>query len=194
MFRMVSRRKFSSLSGAAALGLLTSCGGGGASIGGEADKLSDADVDDAITVTSTAFAPGEPIPEQFSCDGEDVSPELTWDGVPDDAASLALVFDDPDAGGGTFVHWVVYGLDPSLTGLEEGVLPDGARQAANDKDFSDYMGPCPPAEDGAHTYRYTVYALDEAIDADDGAGQADVLGDVRESAVAKGTLTATFDH
>jgi Raf kinase inhibitor-like YbhB/YbcL family protein len=150
--------------------------------------------DTDFTLSSPEFADGQPIPRRFTCDGEDVSPPLAWEGVPDGAAALALVLDDPDAGGGTYVHWVVHGLEPTLTGLDEGALPDGAREAENADGESGYSGPCPPEEDGPHTYRFTVYALDEQLDADDGAGQADVLGDIRDHAVAKGTLEATFDH
>lgn len=188
---MLRRRTISTLLGAG--WLLAACGSD-PSIGGEADELAESDVDAAITVSSTAFADGAPVPVQFSCDGDDVSPPLEWEGVPDGAAALALVLDDPDAGGGTYVHWVLYGLEPSLTGLDEGALPDGARQAENADGESAYAGPCPAAEDDAHTYRFTVYALDEAIDADDGSGQAGVLGDIRDAAIAKGVLTGTFDH
>jgi Raf kinase inhibitor-like YbhB/YbcL family protein len=188
---MLLRRKTPGLLGAA--WLLASCGSS-PSISGEADELADQDLDGTISVSSTAFAEGAPIPVQHSCDGDDVSPPLAWEGVPDGAEALALVLDDPDAGGGTYVHWVLYGLDPSLTGLDEGALPDGARQADNADGNSDYAGPCPPEADDAHTYRFTLYALDEAISADDGSGQADVLGDIRDAAVARGTLTGTFDH
>ena len=188
---MILRRKTPLLVGAG--WLLASCGSD-PSISGEADDVAESDLETSITVSSTAFADGAPIPVQYSCDGDDVSLPLAWDGVPDDAAALALVLDDPDAGGGTYVHWVLYGLEPSLTGLDEGALPDGARQADNADGKSAYAGPCPPAEDDAHTYRFTLYALDEAIRAEDGSGQADVLGDIRDAAVAKGTLTGTFDH
>ena len=114
--------------------------------------------------------------------------------MPNAAVDLALVVDDPDASGGTYVHWVLFGLDPSATELEEGELPAGARQAKNSAGDAGYKGPCPPAGDDPHRYRFTVYALDKQLAADDGTGTGDALTAIREGAIAKGTLTGTFDR
>jgi Raf kinase inhibitor-like YbhB/YbcL family protein len=176
-----------------AMSLLAACSSG-SSDSGDPDDLAERDVEASITVTSPAFEPDAPIPVEFSCDGDDRSPPLDWQGVPDGAAELALVMDDPDASGGTYVHWVLFRLDPSVTGLEEGTVPPEARQAENGAGDARYMGPCPPEGDDAHTYRITLYALDEPIDADDGADMADVLDATGSAAIAKGTLTATFDR
>jgi Raf kinase inhibitor-like YbhB/YbcL family protein len=161
---------------------------------GDAEKLARQDVEASITVTSPAFEQDAPIPPKFSCDGDDVSPPLSWHGVPDTAAELALVVDDPDAASGTYVHWVLFGLDPSLTELGEGAVPAGARQAKNSAGDARYKGSCPPRSDDAHHYRFTVYALGKPIAADDGAGSDDVLTSVGEAAIAKGTVTGTFDR
>lgn len=161
---------------------------------GDAEKLAAQDVEASISVASPAFDQDAPIPPKFSCDGDDVSPPLSWDGVPDAAVELALVVDDTDASGGTYVHWVLFGLDPSTTELEEGQVPAGARQANNSAGDARYKGPCPPGGDDAHHYRFTVYALDEQIVADDGASPGDVLSAVAGAAIAKGTLTGTFDR
>ena len=147
-----------------------------------------------MTVTSPAFAEGAPIPPEFSCDGDDVAPPLSWKGVPDDTVELALVVDDPDASRGTYVHWVLFGLDPSLTGLDEAEVPNGARQAKNSAGDAEYKGPCPPGGDDPHRYRFTLYALGEEITVDDGAGTGDALAAVSDAAIAKGTLTGTFDR
>jgi Raf kinase inhibitor-like YbhB/YbcL family protein len=160
----------------------------------EAEELDEQPVDSVITVSSPEFAESETIPVKYTCDGGDVSPPLSWTGVPGETMELALVVDDPDAAGGTYVHWVLFGLDPSLTGLEAGVVPAGGRQAANSAGDAAYKGPCPPRDDDPHRYRFTVYALDGEIAAADGASAGDVLDRVRETAVAKGTLTATFDR
>jgi len=172
---------------------LASCGGSDSSDDDEAEAP-DGNVTTAITVTSPAFDEEAPIPEKFSCAGENVSPELSWDGVPVDAAEVALVVDDPDAPSGSFVHWVVFGLDPSVTALAEGEVPAGAKQAKNGAGDASYAGPCPPEGDDAHRYRFTVYALGEAVDGETGVATDEVLDAIAESAVAKGTLTGVFDR
>lgn len=161
---------------------------------GAAEKLAAREVGAGITVTSPAFAEGAPIPVRFSCDGDDRSPPLAWRGVPDTTTELALVVDDPDAPGGTYVHWVLFGLDPSLGGLDEATVPAGARQATNSAHHARYAGPCPPRGNRAHRYRFTLYALDGRIGAGDGAGAGDVLDAIGGAAIAKGTLTGTFDR
>jgi len=171
--------------------MLGACGGGSGD-SGNADKLAEHNVGKTLEVTSGAFDDGAPIPEQYTCDGQDRQPSLTWTGVPTTAKELAVVVDDPDAPGGTFVHWVVFGLDPSVTQLPEGgPVPDGAKQAENSGGKAAWMGPCPPPGK-VHHYRFTVYALNKEVDAKDGAGKDDVLGAIRGAAVAKGTLTGTF--
>jgi Raf kinase inhibitor-like YbhB/YbcL family protein len=188
---MAHRRRARWISAAAAL-WITSCASSPAG-SDEAEELADQPVDALITVSSPAFAEGEPIPPEFSCDGDEVSPALSWEGVPGDAVELALVVDDPDARGGTYVHWVLFGLDPSLTDLQAGVVPTGGRQAENSSGDADYTGPCPPGGD-SHNYRFTVYALNKEIGAADGASAGDVLGRVRETAIAQGTLTGTYER
>jgi hypothetical protein len=176
-------------------GLLASACGSGSSTG-PAD-LADASIDEDITVTSSAWADGEDLPVTYTCDGDDVSPPLAWEGVPDDAVELAIVVDDPDAAGEPFVHWAVFGIDPATTSVDEDTVPEGAGQATNSADDNTgegWFGSCPPNEDDAHTYRFSVYALDEKVDADDGDKFGDVLGQIKDAAVAKGVLTASFDH
>ena len=159
-----------------------------------AEELATAGFDTSMRLTSADFDDGEAIPARFTCDGDDVSPQLSWEGVPKQAVELALVVDDPDASGGTYVHWVLFGLDPSLSGLEEATTPSGARAADNSAGDAEYKGPCPPGDDDAHRYRFSLYALDAPLTADDGADTASALGLIREAADAKGTLTGTFDR
>lgn len=106
-------------------------------------------------LTSDAFAAGEPIPSEFTCDGADNQLPVSWSGVPDGTAELALLMDDPDAGG--FVHWLVLGMDPDAT-----EVPAEANQAPNDFGRSRYSGPCPPS--GNHNYRLTLFALSAPLD------------------------------
>jgi Raf kinase inhibitor-like YbhB/YbcL family protein len=172
--------------------LLAACGDDD---NGGADQLAKHPVDKVVRVTSTSFAEGAPIPKQYTCDGPNTQPQLAWTGIPSKAKEVAVVVDDPDAGGGTFVHWVLFGLKPSVTSLPEGgPLPDGARQAKNGAGKAAWMGPCPPPPDPAHHYRFTVYGLDHTLDVNDGADKEGALAAIQEAAISKGVLTATFDH
>jgi Raf kinase inhibitor-like YbhB/YbcL family protein len=186
-----TRRLARWLPGAAAL-LVASCSSSPAG-SGAAEDLAARPVDATITVASPSFAEGAPIPRQFTCDGDDNSPPLSWRGVPADAAELAVVVDDPDARGGTYVHWVLVGLDPSLTELRPGELPAGGRQADNSAGDPRYKGPCPPGGH-PHHYEFTVYALRAPVAATSGAAPGDVLRRVGEAAIAKGTLTGTYQR
>lgn len=120
-----------------------------------------------FVITSAAFAPNAEIPTRYTCDGDDVSPPLSWNGVPETAKSLVLIVDDPDAPDPaapkmTWVHWLLYNLPPNDTDLPEGVisgaLPAGTREGLNDWQRTGYGGPCPPI--GRHRYFHKLYALD----------------------------------
>jgi Raf kinase inhibitor-like YbhB/YbcL family protein len=124
----------------------------------------------ALTIRSSAFEDGAEIPMRYTCEGEDDSPPLSWSGVPAGAKSLALVVDDPDAPDPaapkmTWVHWIVYDLPPTVTGLPEGPrhapLPPGAREGRNDWRRTGWGGPCPPI--GRHRYFFKLYALDTML-------------------------------
>lgn len=121
-----------------------------------------------IKITSTAFDEGGMIPSKYTCDGEDVSPPLKWDLVPEGTKSITLISDDPDAPMGTWVHWVLYNLPADKRELPENfpddeTLPDGTRQGLTDFGKTGYGGPCPPS--GTHRYYFKIYALDTNIDA-----------------------------
>ena len=150
------------------------------------------DVAQVITVTSTAFSEGGPIPARFTCDGVGERPPLTWDGVPGDAAALALVVDDPDAPRGTFTHWVVLDLPADATGLGPGALPGGATQAKNSGGGTSYYPPCPPS--GVHHYRFTVYALVRPTGLPEGADLDPALRAVESGASARGRLIGTYER
>ena len=97
------------------------------------------------------------IPSRFTCDGEDVSPHLRWEDVPEEVRSFALSMTDPDAPGGTFIHWLIYNMAKDIRRIERGGLPAGARQVGNDFGREQYGGPCPPS--GTHRYYFRLYAL-----------------------------------
>ncbi|WP_017717909.1 YbhB/YbcL family Raf kinase inhibitor-like protein [Kamptonema formosum] len=127
---------------------------------------------------STAFDPNNLIPAKHTCDGQDISPPLSWDDPPAGAKSLALICDDPDASRGSFIHWLVYDLPALAHQLPEGVpkqpkLATGGVQGKNDFGSIGYGGPCPPT--GTHRYVFKLYALDKQLGLQPGATKAQVL-------------------
>jgi Raf kinase inhibitor-like YbhB/YbcL family protein len=145
-----------------------------------------------ITVTSSAFDDGGTIPRRYSCDGDEVSPPLAWKGVPDGAHELALLVEDPDAPGGTFVHWVLFNIPADANGLAEGDVPTNARQGQSSTGEAAYAGPCPPKGDAPHHYEFTLYALKSGLDLPDGAAADDVRAAVAKAALARGRLVGRF--
>ena len=143
---------------ALAAALVTACGDDGPPGSDAAEQLDEQDLPAVLEVTSTAFADGQPVPVQFTCDGDDLAPPLAWSEVPGGTQSLAIVVDDPDAPGGTFTHWLVTQIAADTGETVEGQSP--GVQHANSFGVEEYRGPCPPEGDDAHTYRFTVYALD----------------------------------
>lgn len=149
----------------------------------------------AMQVRSPAFADGDAIPVRYSCQGEDISPPLSWDGVPPGARSLALICDDPDAPMGAWVHWVAFDIPPELRALEEGVpaaerVEGRARQGMNDFGKVGYGGPCPPA--GTHRYFFRLYALDKKLGFKGGVTKARLLKEMKGHVLAEGTLVGTY--
>ena len=150
-----------------------------------------------MTLTSPAFHDGEPIPRRYTCDGADVSPALAWSGAPAETESYALICDDPDAPGGTWVHWVLYDLPPSVTALDEGIAsvdrPDsGGVSGTNDFGRLGYGGPCPPR--GTHRYYFRIYALDTILDLPPGATRRQLLRAIDGHIVAEARLMGTYER
>ena len=120
----------------------------------------------AFEMTSSAFPSGQAIPAQYTCDGEDISPPLSWNAPPSGTKTFALISDDPDAPSGRWVHWVVYNLPASVRQLDEAFptdpeLPDGTKQGTTDFGRTGYGGPCPPS--GTHRYFFKLYALERSL-------------------------------
>ncbi|MBI5286637.1 MAG: YbhB/YbcL family Raf kinase inhibitor-like protein [Deltaproteobacteria bacterium] len=125
-----------------------------------------------LKLSSPAFENNGYIPSKYTCDGRDISPPLVISNVPQNAKSLALIVDDPDAPMGTWVHWVVWNIDPKTERIEEGTVPKGALEGMNDFRKKDYGGPCPPS--GAHRYFFKLYALDTILDLKGNVTKADL--------------------
>jgi Raf kinase inhibitor-like YbhB/YbcL family protein len=147
-----------------------------------------------LTLTSTAFADGKAIPDQYSCWGEGVSPPLQWSGAPAGTKSFALIVDDPDAPSGTYVHWVIYNIPSSSMGLAKAVapdakLPDGSLQGANSSRRTGFTSPCPPS--GTHRYYFKLHALDMALDLGSGASKDQLLKAMQGHVLAQGQLMGT---
>ena len=152
---------------------------------------------DALSISSPAFQDGGGIPSKYTCEGEDISPPLTFAGAPAGARSLALIVDDPDAPDPaapkmTWVHWVLYNLPPDATGLEEGVrrLPAGTLEGVNDWRRTGYGGPCPPI--GRHRYFFKLYALDVVLPDLHAPTKADLEQAMQGHVLAQATLMGTY--
>jgi Raf kinase inhibitor-like YbhB/YbcL family protein len=117
----------------------------------------------ALEISSSAFGDNDTIPTVYTCDGDNASPPLAFSDVPEDAQSLALIMDDPDAPSGTFVHWVVWNIDPATADVPANTVPASGTQGLNGIGQAAYIGPCPP--DGEHHYYFKLYALDTRLDA-----------------------------
>jgi Raf kinase inhibitor-like YbhB/YbcL family protein len=111
-----------------------------------------------MKLKSKDFVDNSSIPSEFTCDGRNISPQLSWEDVPEETKSFALSVTDPDAPGGTWIHWLIYDISKELRKIERGSLPGGAKEVENDFGKRSYGGPCPPS--GTHRYFFTLYALD----------------------------------
>jgi hypothetical protein len=157
-----------------------------------------------ITVTSSAFKEGSPIPKKHTGEGEDVSPPLDWSGVPEGTKQLALICDDPDAPRkDPWVHWVIYNIPADAKGLPEGVeavanpkQPAGSAQGKNswpdDEDLG-YRGPMPPPGK-PHRYFFKLYALDQPVDGKPGLTKEELLSKISGHLLAEGQLMGTFQR
>ncbi|MCF6159061.1 MAG: YbhB/YbcL family Raf kinase inhibitor-like protein [wastewater metagenome] len=150
-----------------------------------------------IQVKSSAFEEGGMIPKKYTCDGQDISPPLSWSAVPDGTKSIALISDDPDAPMGTWVHWVLFNLPADVRELSENIPPEkvlenGAKQGTTDFKKIGYGGPCPPS--GTHRYFFKLYALDTEINLDAGITKKQLLGAMEGHILAEGQLIGKYSR
>ncbi|UCE59419.1 MAG: YbhB/YbcL family Raf kinase inhibitor-like protein [Phycisphaerales bacterium] len=154
------------------------------------------------TIQTDAFSNNEPIPARYTGDGQDISPALSFSNVPEGAAELALIMDDPDAPTPSpWVHWVIYKIPVSATGLEEGVATSaappqvsGALQGTNSWGRLGYGGPAPPAGSGAHHYYFKLYALDTTLSVASGLEKDALLAAMEGHVIAQAELVGTYQR
>ncbi len=148
-----------------------------------------------MQLTSSAFPEGGELPSKYTCDGENVSPPLSWTAVPPSARSLALIVEDPDTAHGTFAHWVVYYLPPGDGSLPEAAphtpaLRNGAMQGKNGFGRTGYSGPCPPS--GTHRYFFRLYALDTHLQIREGATREQVDAEMKGHIIGEAALMGRY--
>ena len=148
-----------------------------------------------IELKSNSFKDGGMIPKQFTCDGKNVSPQLSWSKFPEGTKSFAIICDDPDAPVGTWVHWVIYDIPHNINELQEAFptqksLPNGIKQGINDFRKIGYGGPCPPS--GTHRYFFKIYALDTFLELEAGATKQQLLNAMENHILAHGELIGKY--
>lgn len=141
-----------------------------------------------MKITSPAFAHNQSIPTKFTCQGEDVNPALQIEGIPEGTQALALIMDDPDAPIGTWVHWVLYNINPTIDTIQENSIP--GVQGLNSFGKLNYGGPCPPS--GTHRYFFKLYALDSMSDLVDPVTKESLEGAMKGSILAKAELIGFY--
>ena len=154
----------------------------------------------ALTLHSSAFTQGAGIPARYTCEGADISPPLSWSGVPQGTQSLVLIVDDPDAPDPrapkmTWVHWLLYNIPPDTDNLAEGAgggnLPSGTETGINDWKKAAYGGPCPPI--GRHRYFHALYALDTMLSGLQRANKARLETAMKGHILAQAELMGTYE-
>jgi len=152
----------------------------------------------AFRLESTAFKSGGPIPKKYACDGEDISPPLTWADVPSGTQSFALICDDPDAPIMTWIHWVIYGIPADRRELKERMstqeaLDEGIMQGTNSWGRPGYGGPCPPGRT-THRYFFRLYALDRMPELRPGRRKKDLEKAIRGHILAETQLMGLYSR
>jgi hypothetical protein len=152
-----------------------------------------------MRIKSGAFSPEGKIPERYTCQGENISPEISWEGAPEKTQTFALILDDSDAPAGAWVHWVVYNIPGAARGLPPHVpaterLENDAVQGRNSFRKIGYGGPCPPQGHGPHRYFFRLYALDARLNLKPGAGKEEVMSAMNGHILGEAGLMGRFER
>lgn len=173
------------LVGAALVAALAGCGGDEGEPASEPGLLT-------LGLFSSAFVEDASIPRMYTCDGEDVSPPLSWTRVPARARALALTVEDRDVSGGAFLHWSIYDMPRGSASMNSARLPPGSLQGTNSLGKRGYSGPCPPKGDEAHRYVFRIHALDAQLGLPAGASPDAVRRSIEAHSLTSGSLTGRY--
>jgi Raf kinase inhibitor-like YbhB/YbcL family protein len=144
-----------------------------------------------ITVSSNAFKSNSLIPSRYTCDGENISPQLSWSKGPEGTRSYALICDDPDAPSKVWVHWIIYNIPAAIHEIpEKAAVIQGAKYGKTDSGKTVYGGPCPPS--GTHHYHFKVYALDSELNLPAGASKQELESAMKAHILAQGELVGLY--
>lgn len=143
-----------------------------------------------MRISSPAFEENQMIPAIYTCDSDNVNPPLIISDIPEEAQSLAIIMDDPDAPGGTFTHWLMWNIPPQTKMIEENDWPQGAEQGINDGRDLGYMGPCPPT--GIHHYHFRIYALSKRLDLKGEINRKELEREIENNLIEKAELVGIY--
>jgi Raf kinase inhibitor-like YbhB/YbcL family protein len=144
-----------------------------------------------VILTSPSFEGGGSIPKKFTCEGENINPELLIQNVPEGAKSLALIMHDPDAPlAGGFTHWVVWNISPKMAVIKEESVPPGSMEGMRTRGGVGYVGPCPPT--GTHHYEFRFYALDAMLDLPSSTEKAELEAEIQKHIIAETQLVGLY--
>lgn len=147
-----------------------------------------------MELKSSSFENNSIIPSKYTCDGENINPELSIKNTPPNTKELVLIVDDPDAPGGTWTHWIVWRISPDINIVNEKDLPKNAIEGITSFGTVGYGGPCPPKGDGKHRYFFTLYALSENIDLFKGATLSDLKKEMNGNVIDSATLVGLYER
>ncbi|MFW6282465.1 MAG: YbhB/YbcL family Raf kinase inhibitor-like protein [Minisyncoccales bacterium] len=141
-----------------------------------------------LKISTPAYGEGELIPSKYTCDGENVSPELKIENIPVGADTFVLIFDDPDAPNGTFTHWVVFNIPAQINSVAEGAIP--GVEGENDFKRTNYSGPCPPS--GTHRYFFRLYAIEGQINLEKGVSRKQIEDEMHDKILASASYMGKY--
>ena len=145
-----------------------------------------------MNINCPQLKPDNFLPKKYTCDGKDISPPLTISDVPDEAKSLVLIMDDPDAPGGVFTHWLVWNIHPVIKEIEENQVPLDAVEGCNSTGSSGYKGACPPS--GTHRYRFKLYALNKYLSVSKNIDQSELETELEKHLLKKAVLITKYSR
>lgn len=145
-----------------------------------------------MKITSSAFENRQQIPMKYTCNGENINPPLEFSEIPREAKSLVLIVDDPDAPKETWIHWVVYNINPNLREVKEDNIPDDGTEAVTSFGKRGYGGPCPPS--GVHRYFFKLYALNKTLPVEEDPDKKLILEDIKDSIIAQCGLVGLYSQ